>query len=664
MLEEDKAILLSQPFVRFAPFFAAGMLTVYFGGAALGAILFAVTSAALVYLAKVKKKELLCAAGAVLGILLMSAYMKLYCEPVVGYAGETVRTRIYVTEITKRSGQSEELIAKTALDGRTAKLRLSCEEVLPEEHFADVTMDLELAEQTADNLSNGILLSGEITEINSAEYGGADIYGFFQILRGNFSGQLYRNVFGTSKDFSGAILFGEDSKLSPKYTEYLKVSGAAHYTAVSGAHFAVLAAALLNIIPQSRRRTRILMSMMFAPAGLLFYGISPSVLRASVMFFVYSIGLIFHRRSNPLNSLCIAVTVIGLFSPSAVVDAGFGMSVLGVFGVGAVGPAAAEKLREFLPENAKDALSPAVTALCCSICAVICTTPISAALFGSVSLLGAVTSLLIAPFMAIAMACMLLLGITHIPLFAVPIDLAMKATAFLVQGLGKCRALTLSLDFQGAWVLSALLAVLVTVCAFGNLKTFSRFGRMAGVLAIVIITVSVIRVQTRREVRFIGNTYTSSAIVLDKTTADVYISGGGDGLAESISQTLREHGAVRIGKLFAPDLDYGGALAVKELSQMLPIDTVYSNALADGLLTDTEVIRAESGEVFVSCGITIGTGAKYYSPSADILLYGSDIKSISESPAKYAVYFSNAEYELPENFHNARVNRELAVNLR
>ena len=48
---------------------------------------------------------------------------------------------------------------------------------------------------------------------------------------------------------------------------------------------------------------------------------------------------------------------------------------------------------------------------------------------------------------------------------------------------------------------------------------------------------------------------------------------------------------------------------------------------------------------------------------ADILLYGSDIKSISESPAKYAVYFSNAEYELPENFHNARVNRELYVNL-
>ena len=204
MLEEDKAILLSQPFVRFAPFFAAGMLTVYFGGAALGAILFAVTSAALVYLAKVKKKELLCAAGAVLGILLMSAYMKLYCEPVVGYAGETVRTRIYVTEITKRSGQSEELIAKTALDGRTAKLRLSCEEVLPEEHFADVTMDLELAEQTADNLSNGILLSGEITEINSAEYGGAEfernrIYQPRRIRR-NTAGLIYTVSF---KFFAG-----------------------------------------------------------------------------------------------------------------------------------------------------------------------------------------------------------------------------------------------------------------------------------------------------------------------------------------------------------------------------------------------------------------------------------------------------------------------------
>ena len=106
----------------------------------MGAIVFAAAAAALIYFAAKKKKAALCAAGVLCGALLMSAYTLLYREPILEYAGKTIEARIFVRDITERSGQSEEMIAKIKLDGRTAKIRLSSAETLPEDHTADVTI--------------------------------------------------------------------------------------------------------------------------------------------------------------------------------------------------------------------------------------------------------------------------------------------------------------------------------------------------------------------------------------------------------------------------------------------------------------------------------------------------------------------------------------------
>lgn len=665
MLEKDKAVLLSQPLVRFSPFFAAGMLTVYFGGGASGAIFFAAAAvAALIFFAAKRKKAVLCAVGAACGVLLMSGYMRFYCDPILKYAGQTIEARIYVCEVTGRSGQSEEIVAKVRLEGRTAKLRLTCGEVLLEDHAADVTIELDAAERTAEDLSSGILLSGEITEIRSAVYNGASLQSVFRVIRRNFYGRLAENVFGDSEALAAAMLFGESDTLSPRFSEYLKISGAAHYTAVSGAHFAVFAAALLAVVPQRRRKTRIVVSMMFAPAGLLFYGASPSVMRASVMFFVYSLGMLLHRKPHPLNSLCLAVTVIPLFSPFTIVDAGFAMSVLGVFGVGVTGPELAKKLCEFIPDKAKHILSPTVTALSCSVCAVICTSPISAALFKSAAPIGAVTSLLFAPLMAAAMLFMLLLGATNIRLFAVPIDLSMKLAAAIAKAFGRRRALALPLDYSGAWILLALLAVIVTICAFGDLKTFSRFGKAAAALMLIVPAISAAVVTNRHEVRFVGNSYSAAAVVFDKNTAAVYISGGGDGLSASISRVLRERGAVRITTLAAPEADYGGALAIKELSEMLPIGEIRSNVLVTGLLPGLDVQPPPEDGVFAVCGVTIAAAAASKpAPEADILLYSGRMENVTESPARTAVYFTKKEYDLPENFRNARVESDFCVKI-
>lgn len=665
--ERDKAALLSQPFVRTAPFAAAAMLTVFFGGGLPSAIVFALASAALIYLLAKKKTAWLSAAAAMLGVLVMMKYMASFYLPVRAFAGKTISAEISVAEITKRSGQSEELIAKATLGGRSVKLRLSSEEVLLEDHRAAVTIELDAAQPTVKDLAQGILLSGEITEIREPEYLGFSFASGFRAVRGGFFGKLARNVFGESGELASAMLFGEENGLSPQSTEYLRVSGAAHYTAVSGAHFAVFAAALLSIIPQKRRKTRILISLLFAPAGLLFYGFSLSVLRASVMFFIYSLGLLLHKKANTLNSLCAALTVIPLISPPAILDAGFWMSVMGVFGVGVIGPEIAAKLCEFIikkkdkPDTVKRVFMPIITTLACSLCAVICTAPISALVFKCVAPVGALTSILLAPLMAVAMTFMLLLGAVHIRLFAVPIDWAMKLASVIIKLFGKMRVLVISMDFRGAWILPAILVVILTLCAFGNIKVFARLGKIALALLLIIPVISAINVANRREIRFIGSTASSAAIILDGSSACVYISGGGDGLSRSVSGILRECGATKIKALYAPDLDYGGALATRALSDMLPISEIHSNELAAGLLPELRVSADVSGVVEIN-GVTFGTATASEAPlNADILLYSGRVDKIIESPARVAVYFTREEKELPENFHNPRVEGEFCV---
>ena len=127
---------------------------------------------------------------------------------------------------------------------------------------------------------------------------------------------------------------------------------------------------------------------------------------------------------------------------------------------------------------------------------------------------------------------------------------------------------------------------------------------------------------------------------------------------------MREHGAVKIACIAAFDADYGGALAIRELSRMVEIDAVYSNEIAKGVLTEMNVTVVPEGARLSVSGITFDSAK----PSdkdvfADIVLYNGRFTKTAESAARYAVYFSSGEKELPENWHNARRDKEFYIRL-
>lgn len=641
------------------------MLTAYFGGGLFCGIIFAAAAVSAIYFVKKRKRATVCAVGLLWGLAVMTLHLEVYCKPISEYDGKTVSGDFIVNDVEMYSGGTKSYTVEMNLSGRRAVVNVSDNEKFEVGDIVAAVVNLYRSddEDKIQDLADGVLLSGEISEIIAVKGGEKDIFSLIRGLREHMIEMIRGNIFGSGGELALAMLLGEDSALSPALREKLKICGASHYTAVSGSHFALFAAVIMGIIPENRRRVRQAVSLLFAPVAVIFFGPSPSVLRASIMFMLYSSAPLFYRKADTLNSLCAAAALICTFSPGTILDTGFGMSVLGVFGAGVVGTEISKKLCMLLPDKVKF-VSSAVNVLSVSVCALVCTSPLSVYTFKGISLFGAFSSVILLPFMAVSFVFVIPLGVTGIGIFALPADLAMRAAAAVVEFFGSRRELWIALDFGFAWVLAAGCVLGLCAAAFGNMKTFAVSVTVAAVLSAVSTVISFSVCERRSEVRFVGNYSTGAAVVFQGREAAVFISGNGTGLASGISRIMREHGAVKVSCIAAFGADYSGALAIRELSKTADIGVIYSNGTVRTLLDGMNVeVVPEKSRLSVS-GITLGA-AKFSDKdiTADIVMYRGRFPKSAESSAEYAVYFSAAEKDMPDNWYNARRDRDLCIKL-
>lgn len=587
----DSRELFRLPLVRIAPFMAAGMILAYIfenlgsGGACAVIIVFAAAFA--VYLFIKRSVWALCLTAFAFGLLTAGLYAALYYSPVREYEQKHIQGEFTVTEIQSISGDHQEITVKMKLGKRTVKAELTCETRL--EAGQTARADIIFKEFDEENklyaMANGILLSGSADNIEIVS-SSPKAKSIMQIIREAMLGTIDETLFGEDRALAKAMLLGDDSGLSQSARERLRICGAAHFTAVSGAHFAVFGAVIMELIPKDRKRTKAVFALLFAPMAMMFFGTSVSALRAAVMFVISGCAVLFQRTSEPLNTLCAAFILLALFSPGIVLDIGFAMSVMGVFGVAVIGPRLSERLCGLLPQKVVR-LSPVITAVTVSVSAVVCTAPISAAFFKGVSLPGALTSILLTPLMALSVTFLILTAVTGANILALPMAAAIKLANVIIGGLGNVRGAWLAMNFSGAWAAAAVFAVILTVGVFSDLKILKTLGSCAismTLIAAFCFAESVYISKTRNETVIVENSRSSAEIVFADGKADVTINGSGGGLAEKISRCLRENGAVKIDTLTASDADFSGALAIRELSEMMEIGYIDTNEIAKAVL--------------------------------------------------------------------------------
>ena len=146
-----------------------------------------------------------------------------------------------------------------------------------------------------------------------------------------------------------ALTLGEKRDFPEELKENYSVAGASHILALSGLHLGILYMLLAFLLPTAGRRfiLRLLREAMILAVvwGFAFVsGLSPSVVRAAILFTLISFGRLLDQELSPVNSLSFAAIVMLLFSPHLLFDVSFQLSFAAVMSILMLAP----HLQQFL----------------------------------------------------------------------------------------------------------------------------------------------------------------------------------------------------------------------------------------------------------------------------------------------------------------------------
>ncbi len=199
----------------------------------------------------------------------------------------------------------------------------------------------------------------------------------------------------SSAAFIKSLVFGDTSDLSDDFKEELRRSGLSHVVSVSGMHISFLVAFVL-LFTKNRYLKLIAIPLMFLFAFMV--GAPQSALRAVIMQSLVLFSSVVKREYDSLTSLSFAAFILAFVNPYCVTDVGFLLSFSATLGIVLLYKPLFDSLSCFgrnLPGILKKLFFSFVAILSVTISAMLFTTPITAYLFNSFSLIAPLSNLLL-----------------------------------------------------------------------------------------------------------------------------------------------------------------------------------------------------------------------------------------------------------------------------
>ena len=157
--------------------------------------------------------------------------------------------------------------------------------------------------------------------------------------------QALRGVHPTMAALVRGMVLGDTSGMPEALVTQMRVSGLAHLTAVSGAHFAILAAAVGGVARRLRLTPVAIAGIVLGACVALAAVVSGggSVDRALGMAAVTAVATLAGRRSQAMPALAATVVVLMVVRPTLATDVGLGLSVSAVASIALLAPGLAAR---------------------------------------------------------------------------------------------------------------------------------------------------------------------------------------------------------------------------------------------------------------------------------------------------------------------------------
>lgn len=228
-------------------------------------------------------------------------------------------------------------------------------------------------------------------------------------LRQRMFDSIRRAVRGDAGALSAATVVGDRRGISPELTEAFREAGTAHLLAISGMNIALvggMALAAGAVLIGRRRQVYLLVPLMAVWGYGALAGLSPSVVRAVVMFTVYLAAYALGRQRSALPALGLAAAVMVALDPDVLGSVSFQLSFAAVAGIAVLGPGVADACRRAWmrltrsPEPPGGMIEAAIFATAIGIGATAATAPLVLFHFGAFATWGVVSTMLAAPAIA------------------------------------------------------------------------------------------------------------------------------------------------------------------------------------------------------------------------------------------------------------------------
>ncbi len=617
---------------------------------------------------KRKLKNYLSAATVLLICALYGLYLILFNHFTVvqttKLAGKSGNITCHVTEEPQPHGDMTALYVKTSSDQnknsglcRSIKLQLwiSSDNALAIASVGDIfTADVEFNEIDAPYRKNGYaqgIYVGAYAKNFETVGHKFSFYEWAVNIRQAVREVINQRFTGDKRGILNGVVLGGTSQMSDSlYNDFIKC-GVIHITSVSGMHISIICMAVTTLLQLFMNRRRANIVAVIPIIGVIAVtGFHASALRAGFMCILVFVGDALLKRTDGLNSLGLAVTIMLFINPFYVCDLGFGLSCTATAGVIVATHLYNDKIQSRVTvkyPKVNHVVHVAGSVFFQSVGAVIFTLPLQVLEFGFVSLVAPIAGVAICAAVSYTLILAVMGIVLHfIPFLSVLSNLVFAPVWLLLEYvetvIPKIADIPFSYTQFGSLAVVVWMGLSVMLVGVWFLLGCIGGKRLLALLLVLMLAVSLwsYALVTRDVVEIssinLGKGY---AVVIYYGEKCVIIGNGDDkGDAYTILSELRLRGVTTVDAILLPSESEncnGGERYLRELLKFTQIATVpteeFTKELRDGV-TLTAVPHEMGCCYLVSVfgtDVLIGFGSyKAYDLSPDILFTGRALPTV------------------------------------